>query len=808
MGKSTAALPLSDDHLSELKDESGIDEKVIQARGYETETTKATLRRLGFSSGQGGEGPWLKIPMYGPGSGAPDTVQIKPATPRPGKSGKPVKYESPRGAGVVLDVNPEMQGKLSDATQPLWITEGVKKGDAIASRGEAAVSLTGVWGWKMGSLPHEDWGTIALDGREVYLAFDSDALDKASVWDALDALVTWLERRKAKPNVVMLPKLKGLGKTGIDDYLAAGHSLDDARQYVVKSLPTRPDEDRPGMTYRLDTGDVVELTNFTARIVKEFIIDDGVEEKREFKIRAETAQGTHEFRLPAEDFNSMEWPTTHIGATAIIYAFPGAKDKTREAILLESSNVDTETVYRHTGWRKINGENHYLHAEGAIASTGLVTDVSVDLGLGGRFQDIKIPDPPALKTEKKRVLENSFALAATATGVMPLRAYLSTFRATLGGVPYAVWIYGRTGAGKSTIATLLQSHWGKAHEEHRPLASWEDTENALEEVGFRLKDMILLVDDWRPKGRYRDREERKADRVIRSQANAVGRARMTRSLKIREGRDVRATIVSTGEDLPTGEPSLTARLLQVALSDTQKETTERFKRMTLLQGYGRRGDLAKAMGVWLTWLAPRLEDVRAAHAAGVEKARDLFSATRTHARMTMMDADLYAFAQLFFSFLKSQGVMSDTDVKDYLTLLEQELKDQSLTQEELVREHAEASTILDAIRVGVRNDEARIEGMTDVVSGLGDWIGWKEGSIIYLSLTSLKPVLKRIIGYAPASRVIIKAIEDAKLVADHASSQERNVIVKRYEGKAVRVLPCTDSLLDEGDIDEEEDSDE
>lgn len=794
-----ASTSLSPEHAQELEQESAIAADVITARGYETITTKNALTRLGYRPSQGGEGPWLKIPLYGPGDTTPSTVQIKPTTPRPGRNGKPIKYESPRDAGVVLDVNPKVQGSLSDFTAPLWITEGTKKADAIVSAGGVALSLTGVWGWKMGSIPHEAWATIPLDGRDVYLAFDSDALDKASVWDALDALTTFLSKRKAKVHVVSLPKLHGLAKTGIDDFLASGAKLQEAIQYVGP-LPQRPEDDRPGLNYRLPDGDIVSLTNFTARIVRETLYDDGQNVNREFRIRAETVDKTYEFDVPEEEFTAMEWPLKHIGATAIIYAFPGAKDKAREAIQLESSNVETVVAYRHTGWRKIDGKDAYLVTNGALTQDGLHPDVNVDLGLAGRYDAIALPDVLVLKSEAKRVLQRSWACVAPQTGVMPVRLYLAAFRATLSTPPFAAWVHGRTGCGKTTIATLLQAHWGKGLEAHATLASWADTENALEAVGYRLKDMALLVDDWRPKGKQRDREERKADRVIRSQANASGRARMTRSLEVKQGGEVRAMILSTGEGIPHGEPSLTARLLQVELDDSHQSVVERFKRMTLLQGYAARGDFAQAMTQWLVWLAPRLDKVRAAHAAGVEKARAVFSAHRAHARLTTMDADLYAFAQIFLGWLFKEGVLVAQEVTDALDALKNELLTQAVTQEVLVREHSDSVRLLDALRLAIHGEKARVDNLRGEISGLGDWVGWVENDgTLYLGLTALREVLVPLLGYRPTSQQIVKEVLEGGYVSPVGTQTGGgvNVIVKKYEGRGVRVLPVKKSILDE-----------
>jgi hypothetical protein len=62
----------------------------------------------------------------------------------------------------------------------LWITEGIKKADALASRGLAAVGLIGVWNFQRDGelLPCRDH--VRLEGRLVRVVYDSDVMAKES----------------------------------------------------------------------------------------------------------------------------------------------------------------------------------------------------------------------------------------------------------------------------------------------------------------------------------------------------------------------------------------------------------------------------------------------------------------------------------------------------------------------------------------------------------------------------------------------------------------------------------------------------
>jgi hypothetical protein len=192
-----AAKSLAPYHRAVLEQGSGISLETIRDRGYFTVTNSDDLGELGFADYQL-RVPAMVIPVYGV-DGRFRFYRIRPDDPRRDleKPGKAVKYEQPTGTGVTVDVPRSAQPFLSDAGTRLWIVEGEKKADALVSRGECAVALLGVWSWKRDGLPLPEWDYIRLVGREVYVAFDSDAAHKVEVQRALSALAEYLQARGA-----------------------------------------------------------------------------------------------------------------------------------------------------------------------------------------------------------------------------------------------------------------------------------------------------------------------------------------------------------------------------------------------------------------------------------------------------------------------------------------------------------------------------------------------------------------------------------------------------------------------------------
>ncbi len=185
-------------HQKMLFDESGIAQEVVKERGYRSITQKAELRRFGFSDAQRNV-PGMLVPVWGV-NGEIVSYQFRPDEPRM-KDGRTVKYETPPGSRMVLDVHPRARKMLGDPKVPLLITEGVKKGDALVSRGLCAVALMGVWNWRGrnedgGLTALAEWESIALNGdRPVSIIYDSDVMRKPAVYKALVRLERFLESR-------------------------------------------------------------------------------------------------------------------------------------------------------------------------------------------------------------------------------------------------------------------------------------------------------------------------------------------------------------------------------------------------------------------------------------------------------------------------------------------------------------------------------------------------------------------------------------------------------------------------------------
>jgi hypothetical protein len=233
------SLHLSDAHR-QLLQESTIRSDVAEARGYQTISNSQALPPL--FTGRQRERHGLLIPIRNV-TGAIATYQLRPDNPRHDARGKAIKYETAAAGRSCLDVPEAVRPYLIDTSERLWITEGCRKVDSGLSNGlRAIVGLTGVWNFRGthqggGKALLPDWDFIALNGREVVVAFDSDVMRKDTVRAAIDRLSGVIKLKGGIPRYAIMHDLPNGKKQGLDDFFAAGHTINDLNDLIVDELP-------------------------------------------------------------------------------------------------------------------------------------------------------------------------------------------------------------------------------------------------------------------------------------------------------------------------------------------------------------------------------------------------------------------------------------------------------------------------------------------------------------------------------------------------------------------------------------------
>lgn len=658
--------PLLPQH-QKLVDASGISPRVAAARGYRSLTRKVELKELGFGEAQR-RVPALLVPLHDV-RGEVAGYQARPDSPRM-RDGKPAKYETPSEAPMVLDVNPLARPWLGDPQRPLFITEGVRKADCAVSRGLCCIALLGVWNWRGtnsngGRTALPDWETIALNGRPVYLCFDSDVALKPEVHAAQVRLKSFLEKRGAEVAVIYLPPGEGGAKCGLDDFLAAGRTLQELLALAApevrpigrsaSSTGTLPDADEeeaePG-SYRQTAAGILwykplgggavatPLTNFCAQIVTDIIADDGAECTRLFEIKAGRNGHMESFRVPSREFASMNWATERLGAEAMVFPGMGLRDHARAAVQILSLPIPSRTIYTHTGWRRVKDQWVFLHAGGAIGAEDV--EVVLENSLT-RYRLDGDPDTSSLAESVRRSL--AFLQIAPLCQTWPLLA--ACYLAPLGEVialDFVPWVKGDTGWRKSSVAGLVLNHFG-SFDHHTLPTNFSSTPNAVEALLFAGKDVPVVVDDYAPAPDQRTEHNRDAvaNRLLRGIGDHNPRHRATATGGLQGEKRPRCLPIVTAELDPPGVQSAAARAF---LIDWTRDSVH----LQQLH-HAQQSDppaYRQAMAGYICWLAPQIDRLRRTLPEQVNAIR--FSIPASHGRIQTTTAKLLLAVRLFLDY--------------------------------------------------------------------------------------------------------------------------------------------------------------
>lgn len=364
----------------------------------------------------------------------------------------------------------------------------------------------------------------------------------------------------------------------------------------------------------------IQIANFTARVVEDLRIDDGVVIGHEYRMEAilDGGKRTETIDLSSTQFDRMNW-LGRFGIGAIIN--PGCERQVRAAIkYLSAGQYSSRNVYRHTGWRTIGSRMLYLHAGGAIAKTGPIR--TVETKLSSNLSDYVLPAPPRTQARLTEVIASLLRFLDVAPDRITVPLLSAMCRSVLGGAKLTVHLTAKWQTGKTELAALMLQCFGPLMNADTPKKiSWSSTENFLEQMAFEAKDTLLLIDDFKPNGTPQNKQEwhSKADRVIRAQGNRAGRGRLNADLETVASKPPRGLILSTGEETPNGQ-SLQSRMvvLQVSPEDINK------KLLTRCQEDAGAGLYAEAAAAYIRWLPDYLDRMEALFFTELNRYRQIF----------------------------------------------------------------------------------------------------------------------------------------------------------------------------------------
>lgn len=451
--------------------------------------------------------------------------------------------------------------------------------------------------------------------------------------------------------------------------------------------------------------------------------------------------------------------------------------------------------------------------------------LNVEVELEGGLRGYTLPLAPTIEEAAEAVRESwRFLQVAPRRITAPLLA--AAYAAPLSEIvvpDFALWLWGGTGSFKSTLAGLLLSHFGDFSELDLPL-SFESTSNALERSLFLAKDVLAVVDDWRPGVTRGDSDDmdRKAQRLLRAVGNRQGRNRMAADTTLRDSYPPRGAVMVTAEALPEGPAFQSATQRAICVNVSRQDVDAR----VLSELQENKGALSVAMAGYVAYLASCYSDLAdelpGHHIALREKLRPELAGA--HPRLPSNAAVLVLGLARLRDYTTSVGAMEGMEA-------EERFKEAARGVLEAAKAHAEAteggdpaSRFLDLLGTLLQAGHIHFEGReTEVPPGAwqlnwtvrngeseitwtdpkGAFVGWADEDYLYVQQDAAYAAVASFAhrGGLPFG-IKPNALWNA-LAKSHVSltDEGRNTTTARIRGKSRRVVQMRRALVLDADVD-------
>ena len=529
------------------------------------------------------------------------------------------------------------------------------------------------------------------------------------------------------------------------------------------------------------------LTNFTARIASDIVLDDGEEGRREFALEASLRGETLVFRVTAIEFGRMNWVLRRLGPQAIVY--PGQSQHARAAIQAISRDIQQERIFTHLGWRKQGGQWVYLHAGGALGADGLLSDLQVQLTPALARYELR---PAKNLHEKVQSVRASLRCLCLAPDRITIPLLAAIYRAPLGNTDFSLFLAGKTGVFKTAVAAVAQQHFGAGLDAAHLPGHFASTANALESIAFDGKDTFLVIDDYAPSGRYGDDHlENVAERLFRAAGNQQGRSRMAGNGRVKSSQPPRALLPATGEDVPRAH-SIRARLLviEVALGEVDRCTLSECKRA------GDDGTLEAAMAAYVQWIAGRYEDLQERLRTRSLEIRAEGRGRDVHARLPAALAELQSGFELWLAFACEQGAISAAERTEWRQRSERAFQGLAARQ---TRYHQASDPVLRFIRLlqtAIASGRAHFAHRSGAAPASAQMWGWRRSHDQEWTPNGTRIGWVTETMYSSSPRLAIKlpkrwrARSPSRLVSKHCTTDCERLPFSRVSIPAARWCKC------------------
>lgn len=464
-----------------------------------------------------------------------------------------------------------------------------------------------------------------------------------------------------------------------------------------------------------------------------------------FEVEGITGDGNklRPITVSASDFSSLNWIPKTWGTLLVVMAGQNIKQILATGILLSGANCDRERIITHTGYILKNGKPiNFSSASGTLIQSDIKCEIDESL------KRYALPEPSKTEDEIKAAIGSALNLLNShvpeVTG--PLFAY--TFLAAIlpiveqivGDTSFLLFLNGPTQSGKSTLAALSTSFFGR-FDSQTPPTTFASTANAISAMAYILNGMSLWVDDYNPQ-EYMKTMNQIFQMLARAAGDHSTRRRLDSNAKLKESYPPRCLFLVTGEFPPKIGQSGHARVFQLDVPEARKD-------ITAIRKDARAGVLARSMSDYIVYIIKdfdRLKDLAKKQYEDIlSKSNELFGECRLSNQATLLCLSAY----LYFDYAVRCKALTSEEAEKLYKGIESTITINANKKKEQLKQEDPCELYINAIKDLLTSGRAKVIDLTkkdlpeDVQSyqyaslGLGlerdGFIGWKDEKGYYLN---------------------------------------------------------------------------
>ena len=551
------------------------------------------------------------------------------------------------------------------------------------------------------------------------------------------------------------------------------------------------------------------LCNFAPRIIREVSKDDGAIITTWVTLTGihENGRTLPEITIPAAELSTFNWLTEHWGMDCILEVGKSVKDHVRYAIQTTAKDAERITVYTVTGWKMIHGQWQFLmpgSEEFAVELPGKLTGYHMERS--GEYWDISVVG--AMLDQLAAPEEVSYTLLAEIF-LSPLNHFLKMVDRE---PKFVLWIVGKTGSRKSSIAALMLSFFGHFTATSLPM-SFRDTANSIQAQAYMLKDVATVIDDFHPCGAQEQlKMTATAQSIVRNYGDRTGRGRLTASSSLMEARPPQGNAIVTAEFPPDIGESGTARCFTVELQPNDVD----LRALTALQKLGADGSLQRCMYAYTKWLQEYFLDKETfpAFLNSLRRSFDNYctefrnSDIHTHGRVAENVAWLQLGFHYFLWFLNQHLKYGE----DYIARIEEQFKEMLYR---IARRQAEAIRLDKPTHLFLRKFFALIDSGQVFLKDIetlhptefqpGVCVGYCDSAKIYFFADQVHRMVRKLCDdqgehFSISVRALLKSLEEEGLIEAKNGQRTRSMYLDEKNRRVVVLDKHMARVVAEGEV--------